>query len=326
MRLHEAADGLLARVRLVGGRISAAQLRAVADAAELGNQIVELTSRASLQIRGLPAGAALGEILSAAGLLPSTTHERVRNILASPVAGRHPYSLADTDELVSELDAALCADPALTGLSGRFLFSVDDGSGLIGHAAHVTIVAVAPGRFRVGATEMPALLAVQAALAAARAQLSEPFPALDVRRGEPARSLPLGALAQRDDRVALTAMPRLARLDPPTIRDLAALIDAHHTELRLSATRTVTLLDLAPASVPSVETGLIELGLITDPNSGWFGLSACAGQGACASAKFDVRAAAAARAAQRRPSERAEHWAGCHRSCGLPEGAQLMGV
>lgn len=326
MRLHAAADGLLARVRLVGGRISAAQLRAVADAAELGNQILELTSRASLQIRGLPAGAPLGEILAAAGLLPSITHERVRNILSSPVAGRHPQSLADTDELVSELDAELCADPALAELSGRFLFAVDDGSGLIGHAAHVTIVAVAPGRFRVGATELPGSRAVPAALAAARAHLSEPFPALDVRRDEPTRSLPLSALKQRDGRVALTAMPRLARLDPATIRELAALIDAHHTELRISAARTVTLLDLAPASVPSVEARLIELGLITEPGSGWSGLSACSGQGACPSATFDVRAAAAARAEQRRPGERPEHWAGCHRRCGLPEGARLMGV
>jgi precorrin-3B synthase len=121
-------------------------------------------------------------------------------------------------------------------------------------------------------------------------------------------------------------MPRLARLDPPTIRGLAALAEPYGSELRLSAARTVTLLDLPAASVAGVEAGLIELGLITDPGSGWFGLSACSGQDACASAKFDVRAAAAARAEQRRPMERPEHWAGCHRSCGLPDGARLMGV
>ncbi|MDX6343199.1 MAG: precorrin-3B synthase, partial [Trebonia sp.] len=59
LRLAEAADGLLARVRLPGGLIDAAQLRVLARlAGELGDGRIELTSRGNVQVRGLAAGAA----------------------------------------------------------------------------------------------------------------------------------------------------------------------------------------------------------------------------------------------------------------------------
>ncbi|MGH3170277.1 MAG: nitrite reductase, partial [Trebonia sp.] len=86
LRLIEAADGHLARVRLPGGRVTAAQLRTLAWlAGDLGDGRVELTSRGNVQLRALPADAAvrLTEELTAAGLLPSLDHDRVRNILAS---------------------------------------------------------------------------------------------------------------------------------------------------------------------------------------------------------------------------------------------------
>ncbi|HEY4810154.1 MAG TPA: hypothetical protein VIH71_03755, partial [Solirubrobacteraceae bacterium] len=50
LRLHQAADGYLARVRLPGGRLNARALDALAQVAALGSDIVELTSRAGLQV------------------------------------------------------------------------------------------------------------------------------------------------------------------------------------------------------------------------------------------------------------------------------------
>jgi precorrin-3B synthase len=110
--------------------LAARELRALADAARLGSDIVELTSRAGVQIRGLPAraGEPLERVLAAGGLLPSSTHDRVRNILASPLGGRHARALAETDRVVGLLDRAICAAPRLAGLSGRFVFEIDDAS------------------------------------------------------------------------------------------------------------------------------------------------------------------------------------------------------
>ena len=132
LQLHQAADGALARVRLPGGMIAPRQLEALAHAAtRFGSPAMELTSRGNIQIRGIrddEGGAALADAVAAAGLLPSPTHERVRNIVASPLSGRLGGS-ADVRDWVRRLDAAICAEPALADLPGRFWFSIDDGRG-----------------------------------------------------------------------------------------------------------------------------------------------------------------------------------------------------
>ena len=108
----------------------------------------------------------------------------MRNILASPVAGRHPRSVAAVDDLVTELDQTLCTVPALAELSGRFLFAVDDGSGLVGHAADVTLVAVERNRFAVGDEVVMRGGAVAAALIRARASLRNEILGLRSRRSD----------------------------------------------------------------------------------------------------------------------------------------------
>ncbi|GAA1020497.1 putative cobalamin biosynthesis protein CobG [Acrocarpospora pleiomorpha] len=127
LQLHQAADGPLARVRVPGGELSLAALRALT--AGLGDGFIELTSRANVQVRALRDPIAFAAGIAAAGLLPSPTHERVRNILASPLTGLGPRGILDVRPLVTALDKGLCSRTPLAALPGRFLFALDDGTG-----------------------------------------------------------------------------------------------------------------------------------------------------------------------------------------------------
>ncbi len=183
LRPHLAADGVLARLRVPGGVLSSAALQGLRSvAADLGDGGLGLTSRGNLQIRGIAPDRieVLEERLGGLGLLPHPTHERVRNIIASPLSGRGPHSVEDVDPLVTELDTALCARPDLVALPGRFLIGLDDGTGdMAGEEPDVLAVAVRPGRFEVrtfgaaNAVEVGRARLVEAVLAAATAFLAE---------------------------------------------------------------------------------------------------------------------------------------------------------
>ncbi|MGV9825628.1 precorrin-3B synthase [Gordonia sp. NPDC003429] len=126
---HPAADGAVARIRLVGGAIGSEQLHTLADvAASFGDGHLELTARGNLQIRGISDVEGAGAAIAATGLVPSSSHEKARNIEVSPLTGRIGGHV-DVRPLATDLDERLRADSALAGLSGRFLFGLDDGRG-----------------------------------------------------------------------------------------------------------------------------------------------------------------------------------------------------
>ncbi|HWI06516.1 MAG TPA: hypothetical protein VNT54_03240 [Solirubrobacteraceae bacterium] len=350
LALHEAADGWLARVRVPGGRVPAPALRALAALSEeSGNALVDLTARANLQLRGLApdAAAVLAPRLAAVGLLPSAEHDRVRNVLASPLAGRAPEAVDDVDDVVALLDAQVIDSHRLRDLPGRFCFLVDDGSGAGREVAPDVIVAArGGGRFGVLLDGRPiefdgdARTAVAVAVGAAEVfvalrgdawRLSETpggaalvaatlgLSLAPVTRAARTRRYGPGIVTQRDGRVALTALAPLGQLSPALLRTLAALCD----ELRLSTRRTVTLLDVAPPEAEALRDALRAAGLVLDGASGWVGLTACAGTAGCARALADVRSAAAERAAVRTATDHVEHWAGCERRCGEVPGTPV---
>ena len=123
LKMHEAKDGGIGRVRVAGGQMSPERWEALADMADrFGDGNIHVTTRGNLQVRGIQDTAAFAEAAQEHGFLPSRAHDRVRNIIASPLA---PELLP----LVAELDAALLADDVVTGLSGRTLFGLDSGVG-----------------------------------------------------------------------------------------------------------------------------------------------------------------------------------------------------
>ncbi|WP_246017399.1 precorrin-3B synthase [Micromonospora pisi] len=333
LRVHVAADGNLARVRVPGGRLHADQLAALAAAAsELGDGGLELTSRGNVQLRGLPAGAEreLAARLWAAGLLPSETHERVRNVIASTLSGRAEGGRFDLRTLVDELDQGLCADPALAELPGRFLFTVDDGRGdVTGFGADVGLFAVASDTLAVllGGTDtgvrLPPAAGAGTALRAARAFLAEytaqggtawrltelddgvPRVAHRLRSaldpafvGSPGGLAdapaptrpPVGRIAQIDGRLALALMVPLGRLTLAQVDVLEAAARAGAHEINITPWRTVVVPDLGTGEAERRLAALTGEGLVADTSAGWVGVTGCTGRPGCAKALADVRA------------------------------------
>ncbi|QIG98879.1 MULTISPECIES: precorrin-3B synthase [unclassified Bradyrhizobium] len=119
-------DGLVVRIRPRGGRLDAAQAAGIADlAARHGNGLIDLTSRANLQIRGVSDEGfpSLIDGLAELELLDTDADtEAQRNILVTPfwTAGD------DTRVLVAELERALAG--VSLDLPTKFGFAIDDGS------------------------------------------------------------------------------------------------------------------------------------------------------------------------------------------------------
>jgi precorrin-3B synthase len=126
----QAKDGLLIRIRVPGGLIEANQLRTIADLSSgFADGTIEITSRANLQLRGIRTED-LGQIvdgISSAGLLPSQQHDRVRNIVTSPIAGIDPGELIDPRPLIRQFDQRLQADTAFVNLHPKFSFAIHGG-------------------------------------------------------------------------------------------------------------------------------------------------------------------------------------------------------
>ncbi len=131
-----AKDGFLMRIRIPGGLLLASQLRAIAKVAEsCADGEIEVTSRANLQLRGIAEDdlATAAEMLRSAALLPSEAHDRVRNVVTSPLAGLDAEELLDTRTIIRELDAHLVADATLTRLHPKFTLGIDGGGRRFSH-------------------------------------------------------------------------------------------------------------------------------------------------------------------------------------------------
>jgi precorrin-3B synthase len=349
LRLAEAADGYLARIRLPGGLIEAGQMRVLGRlAGEFGDGRAELTSRGNVQLRALAADAAgpLTEELMRADLLPSLSHDRVRNVLASPLAGVDGGP--DLTGIVRTLDAALCARPRLAELPGRFLFAVDDGRGdVAGLGADVTARLGTDGVVVNGL----AIRGSEDGVVAAMLACAEAF--LDEAAAQGGKAWRIADLTDGDERVRAAVAARLglaaapvptdAGLRAPTrpvglvgtdgtaavlLAPLGRLTAAQLAWLagqvagrpaRITPWRSVVVPDLPDAARTLGEAA--HLGFGVDAASRWLRLTACAGRPGCASALADVQADAAEFGA--RWPELIVHVSGCARHCGRPAATQI---
>lgn len=350
-RRHEAADGALARFRPAGGVVTAAELRLLAGAAVTGGAPLELTSRGSLQVRGLSVGDAddLGDALRGAGagarsLLDAGGRELPCGLLASPRA-------AALDDTVAAVAAGLRERP---DLPGRFLVALDDGTGDVAAlGADVTVARTTTGwALRLGDTGTGVVAADGAALALAAVdafadaadgqwrlaevpggvetvltQVRARLGAVHERGVRPDRG---DEIPDRADRGApevgvgpadvLEVLPRLGEIDLRAAAALVDLLDRSGAALRVTPWRTLVVTGLPDPE--SAADALAAAGLETDPDSPWAGLSACVGAPRCAKSHRDVRGELHAAVASGHVGGGAvnAHWIGCARACGTPGG------
>ncbi len=334
LRPHLAADGAMVRVRVPGGQTTGIALgRLSRIAQQFGSGDLQLTSRGSLQIRGLPDPMPVGLVhaVQGAGFLPSETHERVRNILGSPLTGISGGA-TDIRRLIATLDAGLCAEPRLASLPSRFLFAVDDGHGDVSGAPFdlgyqavdhghgwVLLDGAERGFFVPVRDAVPTLLELAHRFLTASQELDHVWHVRDLAHwaatvpGVRAAELPHGVTATPLGMVAGAASVQVP---------LALLTPAQAATVEACATGSVVITPSRGLVLPGAAHRLPELaaaGLVDNPESPWSAISACVGAPSCASSLINTRAYATAMVRSGSPLSRT-HISGCERRCGAPTG------
>lgn len=316
---------------------------------------MELTSRGNIQIRAIHDADALAAAVWAAGLLPSASHERVRNIVASPLSGRFG-GMGDVRAAVQDLDIALQNRSDLAELPGRFWFGVDDGRGdvsglrpdvsahlLSPDTAAVLISGLDTGVRIPTADIAQTLLRLAGQFVLIRgnhwrtseldditvlltgAQLTPTAPA--GATWSPVERPPIGWITQNDGKIALGAAVPLGVLQARTAEFVAAIT----APVVITPWRSLLICDLDEGVADTSLRVLAPMGLVFDEHSPWLTVSACTGSPGCAKSLADVRTDAAAavldaaaEAADGAAVGEHRHFVGCDRACGSPATGQVL--
>lgn len=333
----QTGDGLLARIRIAGGRIDPVRLEHLAVVCgTYGNGVIEITDRGNLQVRGLkpedvPTFAkAVREIVTVeTGLVVATP----------PLAGDDELEFLDPRPLAAEIRRL--AEPFANRL-GPKVSVVVDGNGQIGLSAlkaDLRLVAadrqrwlISAGAILLGTTEQPldSASVVLAALAAlgptARASDIE-MPALRAVLAdlvepcalvEPVTSSPIGRFPTSHGMSSGLGLP----FGSMAWEAIAALADGAWrfgiTEFRLAPHHSLLAMGAAEGLYPEVE----ELGFITHPLDPRRRISACIGSEGCASGHIAARAVAS-RLVRSLPAGSTLHVSGCNKGCAHPRPADV---
>ncbi|MBR0853089.1 precorrin-3B synthase [Bradyrhizobium liaoningense] len=324
LRPMQSGDGLVVRVRPFGGRLEPAQISGLADlAGRFGNGLIDVTSRANLQIRGVSEVShrpLLDGLAQLALLDPDADIESRRNILVMPFWN----SGDETQSLAAELEEAL-ADSALA-LPTKFGFAIDDGTSrvLAGDSADVRIERDRSGRLLVRADGARLGRSVGRGEAVSTALgLANWFIAsggVKDGRGRMAAHIATGAALPEALRAETEPAPVMAALRPGHYPQGAMVGVAFgqmlHTTLHqfagcghaLRMTPWRMVLSEGKRQMPSAP------GLITEPYDPALRVIACSGAPRCREAHADTRALAAA-LAPRMAADTRLHVSGCAKGC-----------
>jgi precorrin-3B synthase len=325
-------DGLVVRVRPHGGRLEARQAAGIADlAARYGNGLIDVTSRANLQIRGVTDEVHLPLIdgLAQLGLLDSDPEtESRRNILVTPFWNTGD----DTCSLAEELERAL-ADHA-PDLPTKFGFVIDNGKErvLTDASADIRIERDRAGGLIVRADGAKRGRSVRRGEAvSAVLALAEWFVASGrAKDGRGRMAAHIGAGAKLPDALRGEVEPASIMAKPcPGLYPHGAMVGVafgqlSHSALGHLATCAPTL-RMTPWRMILVE-GAREMpggaDLIKTPDDPALRVIACSGAPRCREAHGDTRTLAAALAPHIAPDARL-HVSGCAKGCAHPGPAAI---
>lgn len=332
LRPMMSGDGLVVRVRPRGGRLTQDQAKGIADlSARFGNGLIDLSSRANVQVRGVgEAGhGPLIEGLRDLGLIdPSTETEARRNIVVTPF-----WTEGDgTANLVSSLTEAVAA-PDAPQTPGKFGYAVDCGPVpvLRGTSADIRIERDAAGGLIVRAdgsdfgTPVAAGTAAATALALARWFLDTG--GAPEGRGRMATHLARGARLP-DAYATAEAQQGVAAAPAPGPLSLGFLVGfefgqmqartmsvlADYGALRITPWRMILIENVS--ALPSIP------GLITDASDPRLRVIACTGAPGCPQGLASTRPLARALCASLAPGEML-HVSGCAKGCAHPGPSSL---
>lgn len=339
----QTGDGLLARLMPTGTISLDAMAGLAAAARHCGNGILEITSRGSIQVRGLTDTSA-PEFADAVARLAIAAHDGPP-VIADPLAALDPAELIDAAALAAVLRTTLAEQPFVQRLAPKTSVAIDGGGKL-----HLDALA-ADIRLRAVATQDGPRLRVAIGGDAASAQpfgTIAPADTIDLvvrllrdiaAHGPTARARdvirtsgcdvspprartrvdPIGLHPLRDDTSAIGIGFPFGHVDAPALEALMSLLRAAGASgIRTSPDRALLILGIAPDRAAAVADAVERLGFIVAADDPRRRVVACAGAPICASGEFAARASAPgvaeAVAPLIRPGE-VIHLSGCAKGC-----------
>jgi precorrin-3B synthase len=346
----QTGDGLLARLMPTGTITLDAMAGLAAAALKYGNRIIEITSRGSIQVRGLTheSAPAFAEAVAALGI-PAQDGVPV---IADPLAGLDPHQVIDASRLAAALRAALAEQSFAPPLAPKISIAID-GGGLLHLDAlpadirlravatpHGPRLHVAAGGDAASATPLGTIARTDAIDTVMRLlrEITAHGPqarARDVLRAAaataPAREPadPIGPHRLRRNKMAVGIGFAFGHTDATLLKILLREArEAGATGVRTAPGRSLLVVGLTRPGARVFTTAARRLDFIVEPGDPRRRIIACAGAPICASGEIEARALA--REAERairllRPNETI-HISGCAKSCAHQGVATLTAI
>lgn len=353
-------DGLLARLTPGGSTIALDAFAGLCRAARThGNGVMEITSRGSIQIRGLNAASAplFAADVASLGIEASDGIP----VVVDPLAGLTDAEILETQALAASLRKALAAAPFASQLSAKVSVAIDGGAALhldgltadirmravdgrhlyislAGDASTATLLGAVPLEralecvmrlFEILAATSPRSRMREAIQCAGLNAFESVVAGFLVEKLAPARrpaADPIGVHPLSSNNNALGIGLPFGHSDSETLsRLMAAAQQAGASGLRTAPGRALLLVGLSADATRQFAAEANALGFIVDPTDPRRKVVACAGAPICASGQIAARAMAPAitDAARLLPDGEIIHISGCAKGCAHPAPAPL---